>query len=155
MTLSRRHSLVTFAFVVALVLSGSSERPARAQAKDGVVLVVNARNPTQRLSKAEAAKLFLGQTAFWHGVVGVKIIVRPDDSAASKQFYGKVLDMTPQAFRSHWDKLQLSGRAVAPEVIGSIDEVARKVAATPGGLAFALASETWIDLKGIKLIEVR
>jgi hypothetical protein len=36
------------------------------------------------LNKTELAKLFLGQTAFWHGVVPVKLFIRPDSSKSAQ-----------------------------------------------------------------------
>lgn len=128
--------------------------PARAQSDDAVVILLNARNPTQDLSKGDLNKIFLGQTAFWHGVVPVKVLIRPDGSQASKVFYEKVLSTTPQAFRKHWDELQLAGRGVAPRVLGSVEELALAITQAPGSIGFALASEAWTlnGNKGIKVI---
>ncbi|HEX6241725.1 MAG TPA: hypothetical protein VFZ61_12545 [Polyangiales bacterium] len=129
---------------------------AMAQSEEGVVIVLNARNPTSALSASEASKIFLGQTAFWHGVVPVKVMIRPDGSIAAKMFYESVLKQTPQAFRKHWDELQLSGRGVAPKAYGSAEELAAAVAGAPGGIGFALSSEIWkVQNKGIKVINIR
>jgi ABC-type phosphate transport system substrate-binding protein len=127
--------------------------PAQAQSDDAVVILLNARNPTQSLSKGDLNKIFMGQTAFWHGVVPVKVLLRPDGSQAAKVFYDKVLSTTPQAFRKHWDELQLAGRGVAPRVLGSVEELAQAIAQAPGSIGFALASEAW-GLNGNKAIKV-
>jgi ABC-type phosphate transport system substrate-binding protein len=128
----------------------------RAQSEEGVVVLLNARNPTQSLSNTEISKMFLGQTAFWHGVVPVKVLVRPDGNLAAKTFYETALGMTPQAFRKHWDEVQLSGRGVAPKQIASADEMAAAVAAAPGAIGYALASEAWkLNTKAVKVIQVR
>jgi ABC-type phosphate transport system substrate-binding protein len=128
----------------------------RAQSDEGVVLLLNARNPTQSLSGAETAKIFLGQTAFWHSVVAVKVMIRPDTSAAAKLFYRTVLKQSPQAFRKHWDELQLSGRGVAPKAYAGAEELAQAIAETPGGIGFALSSELWkVQNKGIKIVNIR
>lgn len=127
-----------------------------AQSEEGVVIVLNARNPTQALSLPEVSKIFLGQTAFWHGVVPVKVMIRPDGSMPAKMFYETVLKRTPQAFRKHWDELQLSGRGVAPKTYGGAEEMAAAIAATPGGIGFALSSEIWkVQNKGIKVVNIR
>jgi ABC-type phosphate transport system substrate-binding protein len=130
---------------------------ARAQSEETVVILLNARNPTQTLTKAELTKIFLGQTAFWHGVVPVKVLLRPDGSIAAKLFYESVLSMTPQAFRKHWDELQLAGRGVAPRVLGSAEELAGAIAQAPGSIGFGLASEAWTLAanKSIKVINPR
>jgi len=142
--------------LVALALASGiwpGSGPAQAQSDDSVVILLNARNPTQTLSKGDLVKIFLGQTAFWHGVVPVKVLIRPDGSQAAKVFYEKVLSTTPQAFRKHWDELQLAGRGVAPRVFGSVEELAQAVTQAPGSIGFALASEAW-TLNGNKSIKV-
>lgn len=122
---------------------------------DRVLIMLNARNPTQALQSADVKKLFLGQTAFWHGVVPVKVIVRPDSSEAARQFYG-LIGMTPQAFRKHWDEVQLAGRGVAPRANASAQELAQTIGQVPGGIGFVLASETWsLENRTVKVIEVR
>ncbi len=129
---------------------------ASADEGDTVVVLLNARNPTQSLSNTELTKMFLGQTAFWHGVVPVRLVLRPDGSLVAKTFYAAALGMTPQAFRKHWDELQLSGRSVAPKPLATPEEVAAAVAATPGGIGYALASEAWkINHKGVKIVQLK
>jgi ABC-type phosphate transport system substrate-binding protein len=143
---------VTLLISLLTTLVGSA---ARAGDDDRVLIMLNARNPTQTMSAADVKKLFLGQTAFWHGVVPVKVAVRSDSSEAARQFYA-LLGMTPQAFRKHWDELQLAGRGVAPKTIGSAQELAQAVGQIPGGISFVLASETWsLQSRTVKVIEVR
>jgi ABC-type phosphate transport system substrate-binding protein len=155
-----RRALAALSFVLCLgvLLSPSvvSRSTVLAQSEEGVVIVLNARNPTQALSASEASKIFLGQTAFWHGVVPVKVMLRPDGSLAAKMFYESVLKQTPQAFRKHWDELQLSGRGVAPKAYGGAEEMAAAIATAPGGIGFALSSEIWkVQNKGIKVVNIR
>ena len=129
--------------------------PATAVAGSGdkVVILLNARNPTAKLTKAQIQNFFLGATAFWHGVVPAKVIVRPATGEAGKAFYGPVLGRSAQGFAKHWDKLQLSGRAVAPTTARTVQDVAKAVAGSPGAISFALASEAW-QLSGIKVVEL-
>ena len=149
----------TAALVSALLMwfgvAAVARRGASAQSDDAVVVLVNARNPTNALAIAEAKKVFLGQTSFWHGVVPIKLVTRPDASPAAKAFYG-LLGMTPQAYQKQWNELQLAGRGVLPKPVASIQDVANAVAQMPGGIGFALASEAWnTQLKGVKIIPVR
>jgi ABC-type phosphate transport system substrate-binding protein len=127
----------------------------QAQSDETLVVIINARNPTNALALAEAKKLFTGQTSFWHGVVPVKLLTRPASSAPAKAFYA-LLGLTAQSYQKQWDELQLAGRGVAPKSMASLQDVANAVAQTPGGLSFALASEAWnVQLKGVKIIPVR
>lgn len=144
-------------FAIASIALGLPRRAGvEAQADDGIVIILNARNPTQTLSTADVSKIFLGRTVFWHGVVPVKVMVRPDGSAAAKMFYESVLKMTPQAFRKHWDELQLSGRGVSPKTYASAEDLAQSIAQSPGAIGFALTSEVWkIQNKGMKVVNIR
>jgi ABC-type phosphate transport system substrate-binding protein len=148
----RRRSLLLLC-VALTCLSGGL---ASAGEADGVVVLLNARNPTQSLSNTDLSKMFLGQTAFWHGVVPVKLVLRPDGSMAARMFYETALGMSPQAFRKHWDELQLSGRGVSPKPLATPEEVATAVASMPGGIGYALASEAWkLNNKGVKVVQLR
>jgi ABC-type phosphate transport system substrate-binding protein len=141
-----RRSFLLFLIVVAVSLPS--------QAGDTIVLLINARNPTAELSRGEVTNYFTGKTAFWHGVVPVKVVTRPGSSPAGKAFYEPVLSMTPQAFEQHWSKLQLAGKGVTPVTLGGAGEVAAVVAKTPGAIGFVLASEAW-QLDGVKIIPLR
>lgn len=134
------------------VLIVGLEGDAVAQAGN-VVVLLNARNPTPALSRDEAYKYFFGQTAFWHGVVPVKVFVPADGSESAKAFYEPVMNTTAQAFRKHWNELQLAGRGVAPKEL-AIGELAQTIAKTPGGIGFALASEAW-QIPGVKGVSVK
>lgn len=144
------------AFLLVLIVSAGALSPSPSYSQDAneVVVLINARNPTSSLSKDQLRKLFLGTTGFWHGVVPVKVFVRPSQGDAAKAFFEPVLGKSPQAFAKHWDKLQLSGRAVAPITVGGAEDMAALIAKTPGGIGFALASEAW-DLAGVKVIPVK
>lgn len=127
----------------------------RAQSEEGLVVLLNARNPTNTLPLSEAKKVFLGQTAFWHGVVPVKVFVRSDSSPPAKALYA-LIGVTAQAFHKNWDELQLAGRGVSPKSFATIQEAAQNVAQSPGGITFALASEAWnMQVKGVKVIPIR
>lgn len=153
---TRRRILAGLCLLTLALLVPSPSRVGAGEADEGVVVLLNARNPTQSIGTTDLTKIFLGQTAFWHGVVPVRVVLRPDGGIAAKTFYETVLKMTPQAFRKHWDEIQLSGRAVAPKVIASPEEVAALVAQAPGGIGYALASEAWkLNNKAVKIVQVR
>lgn len=149
--MDRRNALLTMGLGIVAGASGSTSTLLAAQ--EELVVVANARNPTASLPRPQLRKIFLGQTAFWHGVVPVRLLVRPDRSRAAKAFYESMLDMTPQAFRKHWDQLQLAGRGVAPKSCANLEELQKLVAWAPGSIGFALASESW-RTKGVKQVKI-
>lgn len=148
--LLRSWRFLLVAAVSALLLVGSS---AMAEEEDRPVILINARNPTNKLSAEQIKNLFMGSTGFWHGVVPVRVVVRASNTKAGEIFYEQVLGQSYQAFSKHWDKLQLSGRAVAPKVVTSAEELAKAIASTPGAVGFAMQSEAW-KVSGVKVIEL-
>lgn len=153
-TLSRRAGLALLAcaaLALALPINVHADPGA-----DAIVAVVNARNPTPSLTKAEIKNIYLGTTAFWHGVVPMKVYVRQADSPAGKAFIEGVLGMNSQRFAAHWSSRELAGQGVAPERVSSPDLLAEKVKGTPGGIGFMLASEAWTSPPaGVRVIALK
>lgn len=148
------HLYKTQALLLAAVAAAiMAAAPVASQASDSVVVLVNARNPTKALTRAQLRNMFLGTTGFWHGVVPVKVFVRATSTPAAKAFFEPFVGQSPQAFAKHWDKLQLSGRGVAPTTASSAQDLAAKIAAVPGGIGFSLASEVK-NLPGVKVVTI-
>ncbi len=150
-TVSRRNILALPAALALPTVIGVTKN---AEAGNGVVLLLNARNPTSSVGRGETKNIFTGKTSFWHGVVPVKLFSRPTDSEAAKAFFQPVLGMSAQSFIQHWNKLQLAGKGVAPPQVAQAKDLAKKVAQVPGGIGFVLASEAW-DIDGVKIIDLK
>lgn len=122
----------------------------------GLVLVLNARNPTRSLTADKAKQIYLGQTAFWHGTVPIKVYTRPGSSEAGKQFYEKILGMNAGRFSKHWTSRQLAGKGVAPQDISQASDLADKVRKAPGSVGFMLSSESEaVGSSGLKFIPLQ
>src|SRR5678816_1224254 len=91
----------------------TSTRPA------GLVLVVHADNKVAGIDRATLRNIYLGRITFWADDVRVKPYNRVHDGAAGKPFFRDVLGMTPARYRYTWQKQQLSGQGVEPEVVGT------------------------------------
>lgn len=111
-----------------------------ARASEYVVLL-NARNPTASVGSSELKKIYLGQMAFWHGVVPMSVVMRPPASDVGSGFLDGVLNVSAQKYERTWASKQLSGQGIAPALAPSVDEVVAAVAAQPGGIGFLLATE--------------
>jgi len=123
---------------------------------DEVVVVVNARNPSTRITRGQLKSIYLGQTSFWHGVVPMKVVMRPVTSEPSQVFFEDVLGVSAGRYRQNWDAKQLSGQGVAPKEVGSADAVANMVRSNPGAIGFLLASEAWESPPaGVRIIPVQ
>jgi len=145
--LPRRHLLVftlLCAAAVALLFGSPSH------ASGGLVLVVNAKN-AKSLSVDETKRLFLGETSFWSSNIPVKLILRPSDSPAGDNFY-RVISITPARLKRIWQERQLSGQGNTPETVAAIQGVLTKVAASPGGISFAMSAEIPAKTQGIRVV---
>ncbi len=116
------------------------------------LIVVHPRNPTGGLTKAKLKSIFLGKVGFWNGVVPVKLLVRPGSSSASSAFF-PMIDMSAATFKAHWDKLQLSGAAMAPPSVGAPSGLLTKIKAAPGAISFVSAAEA-ADVDVLKKLKI-
>jgi len=126
--------------------------PARA---GDVVMVLNARNPTQELAINELKAIYLGQTSFWHGVVPMKVFTRPAKSAATTSFLEEQLQISVQKLERTWTAKQLAGQGIAPTELAEASEVVAGVAANPGAIGFLTAEEAWgLEPNGVKYVQL-
>lgn len=150
-------STLGFASAVALSLAAvTADRPADAQeSPNEIVAVLNARNPTRALTRAQVRAMLLGQSAFWHGVVPVRPFAPAPGSAAARVAYGDLLAMSASQFQQHWLARQLAGQGVAPPTVAGPQDVAQQVARAPGGIAVMLASDAWsLNAPGVRVVPV-
>lgn len=140
--------------VAALVLALAPDQASSQQADSNqLVVVLHARNPTRRMTAEQLKNLMLGNVAFWHGVVPVKVFVRPPNSPAAQVLFDKVIEMPASRFNEHWTAKQLAGQGIAPTVLSTPEQVAAEVAKVPGAVGVILQSEAWnAQLTGVNLI---
>jgi ABC-type phosphate transport system substrate-binding protein len=123
-------------------------RPAR------LVLVVHAKNEVKRLDRQRLRSIYLGQTTFWASDVRVKPFNRVHDSASGKPFFRDVLGMTPARYRHTWQKQQLAGQGVEPEVVATAAGLVARVASSAGGIGYILESEAGAADARVRLIPI-
>jgi hypothetical protein len=139
---------------LALLVLGTIAAPATdAQPKPArLVLVVNAENKVAHIDKTTLRSMYLGLTTFWDNDVRVKPYNRVHDGAAGKPFFRDVLGMTPARYRYAWQKQQLSGQGVEPEVVATAAGVVAKVAASAGAIGYLLDTETGAADSRVRLV---
>lgn len=151
--MTRRTFLAGLAAAAASLLA----RPRRGRGEDKaekVIMVVHAENKVEKLGKDRIRSLYLGTISFWGSDVRVKPYNRNHKAGAGKAFFRDVLNMTPSRYRHHWQKRQLSGEGVEPEVVASASAVVSKVAAAPGGIGYILESEQSAADDRVRLVPI-
>jgi hypothetical protein len=150
---------LVFALVLALLLALAAlatravSQPAAAQPRPArLVIVVHAENKVGRIDKSGLKSMYLGLTTYWPGELRVKAYHRVHDGAIGKPFFRDVLGMTPARYRHTWQKRQLSGQGVEPEVVASAAALVAKVAASAGAIGYMLESEAAAADARVRLI---
>lgn len=140
-------ALALFALVMtAAPVTVAETKPAR------LVLVVHAANKVPRIDRSSLRNMYLGLTTFWDNDVRVKPYNRVHDGSIGKPFFRDVLGMTPARYRYSWQKQQLSGQGVEPEVIASAAGLMTKVASSTGAIGYILESEAGAADSRVRLI---
>ena len=144
---------LAFTLLALLVLAMWAPPPTSAQAKQArIVLVVHADNKISRIDRASLRNIYLGLTTFWPSDIRVKPYNRVHDGAVGKPFFRDVLAMTPGRYRYTWQKQQLSGQGVEPEVVASAANLVARVAASAGAIGYILDSEADAADSRVRLI---
>lgn len=141
---------------LALLVLGAAWAPATdAQPRPArLVLVVNAENKVARIDKTILRSMYLGLTTFWDKDLRVKPYHRVHDGPAGKPFFRDVLGMTPARYRYTWQKQQLSGQGVEPEVVATAAGLVAKVASNAGSIGYLLDTEAGAADSRVRLIPI-
>jgi ABC-type phosphate transport system substrate-binding protein len=129
--------------------------PSTASAQNGrYVVIVNPRNPIQRLSSFDVSRIFLGKLQAWDikgQIEPVAPVDQKSDSPVRAAFSQRVLRKTVSEADSYWRQELFAGRNVPPPQ-QSEAEALETVRETLGAIAYVSASA---DLKGVKVVNVQ
>lgn len=89
-----------------------------------------------RLDTVSLRAIFSVRVRSWPDGTPVKVFVLPDDHPLHQQFCREWLGTFPYVLRASWDRLVFTGTGIAPEVVGSEEEMRRKVARTRGAIGY-------------------
>lgn len=81
----------------------------------------------------------------WPDNTPIVVFVLRSDDPMHAAFTKQTLDMFPHQLQRAWNRLVFSGTGQAPMVVSSPQEMADRVAATPGAVGYL--SRDWIDEK--------
>lgn len=118
-----------------------------------VVVVVGAKSPAAKLTKEQAAALFLGKSSQLPGA-GIPVLIDQPESAEIRQmFYTKVTEKTPIQVKSIWSRLVFSGKATIPKEVASSDEVKKQLVANPDAIGYIDKSAVDASVKVLFAVE--
>lgn len=118
--------------------------PASAQ-----VVIVSAKNPISKLTKEQAAQIFLGQSRSFITGGQAEALDLAEDAPLRKAFYLAIANKAPAQMKAHWSKLEFSGAARAPKALANSAEVVKQVAENPRFIGYVDASAV---TPGVKVV---
>ncbi|HEX2781379.1 MAG TPA: hypothetical protein VHM30_17890, partial [Gemmatimonadaceae bacterium] len=117
------------ALVALLVVSNAAAAPAQ-----GYKVIVNASNPTTKLSRSEVAAFFLKKNDRWSTGAAAVPVDLAEGTATRDAFSKGVLGKSTATVKAYWNQMVFSGRNVPPPEKKSDAEVLAYVRNTPGAI---------------------
>lgn len=99
-------------------------------------VIVNQSVPLQFAAKSTLRAIFGMRLRNWPDNTPITVFVLANDQPVHVAFSKNVLNMFPHQLQRAWDRLVYSGTGQAPIVVGSLQEMAQKVGATPGAVGY-------------------
>ncbi len=129
---------ITIVIILAVLGSG------RAIASDhgGMVALTHGAIVGEKLNRDFLRAAFLMRLRVWPDGTPITVFVLDDSDPAHEQFCREVLGTFPYVLRRTWDRMTFTGTGVAPRRVGALDEMRRRVLATPGAIGYTHRSAT-------------
>lgn len=116
-------------------------------AGENVNLVVNRQSAQIELDLGLARLMFTMRTRVWPDGMRVRVFVLPDRHPLHRVFAKKTLALYPRQLRRVWDRNLFSGTGAVPFEVSSVEEMAEKVAATPGAIGYLPSDMVTADVR--------
>lgn len=106
---------------------------------DGILAQEVVVNPSPGVTKLDLPTLrtvFGMRITEWPNGSRIHVFVLDPGSRLHREFVKKVLQVFPYQLTQAWDRLVFSGSGQAPVEVGSVQEMYRRVAETPGAIGY-------------------
>lgn len=144
------------ALILAAGLAVSIAGALRAQQSDFVV-IVNAANPTNELTREQVERIFRKQDSTWKGWGDMQIepVDLNDKSPVREAFTRVIHGKTVSSIEKWWQRVVFSGRGLAPPKRDTDREVINYVRDNKGGIGYISSSVRLADSDGVKVLRVK
>ena len=105
-----------------------------------VAVIANKSVADSKIDVSKVTEIYLLKAKTWSDGKAIVPFTLKSDNDASNKFFDAI-GKSSMEMKKVWMKLQLTGEGIAPEGLGSEDEVLNKVASTPGAIGFVSASK--------------
>lgn len=118
----------------------------------GIEVVVHPGVAVSTLSPSMARAIFAMKLPQWADGTPVRVFVLTDDSPEHQALCKQVLDLYPYQLRDAWNRLVYTGTGQAPIKVTSVEEMSKRVAATPGAIGYLMKVEKY---EAVRVVPVR
>ncbi len=118
-----------------------------------IAVIVNERNPVERLHASEVTDYFLRKRRHWPDGTPLRFFDRHDEAAERAVFLRDIVGKTPREMELFWIGQKLYTGLSAPTQVGSDSMVASLVARFPGAIGYVSAG--FPGRKGVKVVPVQ
>lgn len=122
-------------------------------ADDRVVVVIDAQNDVERLTREEAINIFLGRFRRLPNGQAAIPIDRPKNPDLMADFYRLLVDKDLAEIRSYWSRLIFSGKTPPPRPSESIEDLLDQLSNTAGAIGYMRPHESTARLRVILTLE--
>lgn len=149
MKLMRRFKAHLFAACMVFAIS----QPAYTINDSGLYLITDKTNGDNAIiNRLNVQSIYGLNTKRWPNGSDLTVFVLPDNSVLHERFCIEILMMLPYQLRRNWERLIYSGRAGLLITVDSLEEMKKRVSATPGSIGY-ITQEHLDD--SILIVEVR
>lgn len=92
-----------------------------------IAVVINAKNPTSKLSNEVVGDLYLRRATHFPGDGEAKLLDQSPNSAVYENFYLQVAQKTPAQVQSYWSRLVFAGKGRPPKQAASAADIKQMV----------------------------
>lgn len=138
--LNNRTLLLIVSFSILLLASSHGELFAQ------VVVIAHKSSPVATLDNDKLLDIFTLNTKNWSDGAKITLLEIKGDSPAKAKFYGS-LGTSFGEMQKLWLKKQFAGKGLPPMALASEEEIAQRVASTPGAIAYVSADKASKDVK--------
>ena len=122
-------------------------------AQKGLIIIVNANNPVQKLTTFQISEMFLKKSRNWQDGNPIRFFDRNDDTPERKAFLTYIMKRTARDLDQYWIGQKLYTGNSAPVQLASDSMTISLVSRFPGAISY-ISPDSFIENKGIKKIEI-
>lgn len=125
----------------------------KALSQEGIVFIVNERNPVTVMTPSQIADFYFKRSRTWSDGSPIRFFDRIDDAPEKAVFLRQILHRTSRDIDLYWIGQKLYTGNSAPTQVASESTLASLIARFPGGIGYV--SPSFMGAPGVKKIEVK